>query len=124
QMEQGARHVGIRWFDTLAVLEAEWNSRLTWLWKVGIRWGVLGALALCVGLLAPRLAKVLRMRRRVLAARRGQASVGDATLLYERMLGILKRHGYQKPAWFTPAEFAASLPGGSLASAVVEFTTA
>ena len=50
------------------------------------------------------------IRRRVERVRRGEASVADATVLYLRMLRILKRRGYQKPPWFTPAEFAASLP--------------
>ena len=35
---------------------------------------------------------------------------------------ILKRRGYQKPAWFTPTEFAASLPCSPLGEAVGEFT--
>ena len=52
----------------------------------------------------------MHIRRRVERVRRGQASVADATVLYQRMLHILKRRGYQKPLWFTPAEFAASLP--------------
>ena len=50
--------------------------------------------------------------------------MADATLLYERMLQIAKRHGYQKPAWFTPAEFAASLAGSPLGVPVREFTAA
>jgi hypothetical protein len=40
------------------------------------------------------------------------------------MLQIAKRHGYQKPAWFTPAEFAASLGGSPIAPPVREFTSA
>ena len=47
--------------------------------------------------------------------------MADATLLYERMLRILKRRGYHKPAWFTPAEFAASLPA-PVRLPVAEFT--
>jgi hypothetical protein len=39
------------------------------------------------------------------------------------MLHLLKRRGYQKPAWFTPAEFAASLPPTALGAAVGEFTS-
>jgi hypothetical protein len=38
------------------------------------------------------------------------------------MLRALKRQGYQKPPWFTPAEFAASLPATPLGATVVEFT--
>jgi len=70
------------------------------------------------------LIRLFRMRRRVERVRRGEASVADATLLYHRMLEILGKRGYQKPAWFTPAEFAASLPSGNLGSAVAEFTSA
>ena len=43
-------------------------------------------------------------------------------MLYQRMLHILKRRGYQKPPWFTPSEFAASLPATELGMAVDEFT--
>jgi hypothetical protein len=38
------------------------------------------------------------------------------------MLAILERRGYHKPPWFTPAEFAASIPAGPLAAAAAEFT--
>ena len=34
----------------------------------------------------------------------------DASILYERMLEILARRGFEKPGWFTPAEFARHLP--------------
>ena len=44
----------------------------------------------------------MRMRRRVERVRRGEASGADATLLYQRMLQVLRRQGYQKPVWFTP----------------------
>jgi hypothetical protein len=63
------------------------------------------------------------MRLRVLRVRRGKAGAGDATVLYRQMLAIVRRRGYQKPAWFTPTEFAASLPNGALGRAVGEFTT-
>ena len=39
------------------------------------------------------------------------------------MLDILKRCGYQKPAWFTPTEFAASLPSTGIGRTVSEFTS-
>ena len=73
---------------------------------------------------APRAWRALHMLRRVRLARRGQASVDDATLLYRRMLELLKRRGYQKPAWFTPHEFAASLPRTELGMLVDQFTEA
>ena len=74
------------------------------------------------GFAAGPLVRLMRMRQRVERVRRGQARVVDATLLYQRMLHILKRRGYQKPAWFTPAEFAASLPRSPLGDSVGEFT--
>ena len=81
-------------------------------------------LAVWIWLAAPPLIRILKMRRRVERVRRGQANVGDATVLYERMLHILKRRGFEKPAWFTPVEFAGSLPRGAMAAVVGEFTTA
>jgi hypothetical protein len=64
------------------------------------------------------------MRMGVRRLRRGQASVADATLLYGRMLKLLKRRGYEKPAWFTPYEFACSLPPSDIGMLVLQFTSA
>jgi protein-glutamine gamma-glutamyltransferase len=123
RMEMGARRLGIRWFDSLAGLQADWRTyALAWLRRYGM--GVLFALVagVAIWMLGPPLIRLVRVRRRVRLARLGQASVGDATLLYQRMLQILRKRGYQKPAWFTPAEFAASLPRTVLGSTVTEFT--
>ena len=124
RMEQGARRMGIRWYDALLTVRSGWNSyvetpsRRFGGWLAGA--AVAGVL---IWLLAPPLVRLLQVRRRVQAARRGQASMDDATLLYTRMLQILKRRGYQKPAWFTPAEFAASLASAPFGATVVEFTS-
>ena len=123
RMEQRAHRMGLSGFDTLLGMRAFWDRYATgWLRRFGLRLvgtaAVLVALALGVG----PLLRLLRMRRRVALVRRGQASVADATLLYKRMLHILKRRGYQKPTWFTPAEFAASLPRTELGTVVDEFT--
>jgi len=45
-----------------------------------------------------------------------------ATLQYQKMLRILARRGWRKPAAQTPLEFAMSLPQGRLASSVLEMT--
>jgi hypothetical protein len=37
---------------------------------------------------------------------------------------VLKRRGFDKPAWLTPAEFARLLPPSHLAALVEEFTLA
>jgi len=48
----------------------------------------------------------------------GNARPCDAAILYDRMLRQLKKKGYEKPAWFTPREFAATVH----IAAVDEFT--
>jgi hypothetical protein len=123
RLEQGARGLGIRWFDSLSGLDWNWRLRVAaWFRRYGA--GILIGLALgaAIRVLGPRLVRLLRIRSRVERVRRGQATVGDATLLYQRMLDLLKRRGYQKPAWFTPAEFARSLPPGQMGTVVTEFT--
>jgi transglutaminase-like putative cysteine protease len=37
------------------------------------------------------------------------AKPSDAAILYEHMLRIMKKRGYEKPAWFTPREFASTV---------------
>jgi transglutaminase-like putative cysteine protease len=123
RLEQAGRRMGIRWFDAISGLESGWHFLVgAFARRTVIRVLIVLALAAWICLLGPPLVRLYRMRRRVERVRRGQAGVGDATLLYGRMLHILKRRGYQKPAWFTPAEFAASLPHTQLGTAVTEFT--
>jgi transglutaminase-like putative cysteine protease len=123
RMEQGAQRLGIRWFDTAASLRSGWK-RFGAGWARRFGWQSLVWLAglVALGFAAGPLLRRLHIRRRVERVRRGQASVADATVLYQRMLHILKRRGYQKPLWFTPAEFAASLPRTPLGQSVGEFT--
>jgi transglutaminase-like putative cysteine protease len=125
RIEQTARRLGIGWFDSLSGVESEWlRDAKAWTRRFGMP--VVGGLLLACGvwIWVPRLFRSLRVRRRVERVRRGEAAVGDATLLYERMLQVLKRQGYQKPAWFTPLEFARSLPAAHPGAAVQEFTRA
>jgi transglutaminase-like putative cysteine protease len=122
RLQQGARRLGIRWFDSLNGVN-DWGRRTRdWFRRYGLR--ILGAavMAVWIWLALPPLARRLRVRLRVELARRGQASAGDATLLYERMLHLMRRRGYHKPVWFTPAEFASSLPE-EVGGAVAEFTS-
>ena len=56
-------------------------------------------------------------------SRSGATSAAEATLLYEKMLRTLKKRGFQKPPWFTPGEFAATLPESELSACVTEFTS-
>ena len=125
RLEQGARGMGIHWYDAAAAVESAWRSWTAAVTRrVMIVFGAAIGVALWAWLAAPPLIRLLRMRRRVERVRRGQAAVGDATMLYQRLLQVLKRQGFQKPAWFTPVEFADSLPHGAMATAVAEFTSA
>jgi hypothetical protein len=124
-MEQGALRMGVHWYDAFAAVQTGWKTYSGAVTRrAAVRAAIVAAALLWVWLLGPPLARMLRQRRRVDRLRRGQAGAGDATLLYERMLRILKRRGFQKPVWFTPAEFANSLPSGPTGAAVSEFTVA
>ena len=122
-MELGAQRAGIRWFDTAAAVRSGWERYVAgWARRYG--WPALGWAAglATLGFAAGPVVRLMGMKRRVERVRRGQASTADATLLYQRMLHILQRRGYQKPPWFTPAEFARSLPRTPLGDSVGEFT--
>ncbi len=123
KLQQGAGRLGIRWFDSLSGVETAWTHGLT-SWGKRYGPGILGiaVLIFCLWRFSPPFIRMLRIRRRVDLVRRGQGSVADATLLYERMLEILERRGYHKPLWFTPVEFAASLPPTPLSARVGQFT--
>jgi transglutaminase-like putative cysteine protease len=125
RFDEAARVAGIRWFDSLWDTGNTWQRRAAaWVRRFG-PW-LVAAVLFAAGLrrFGPRAIRALRLRIRVGRARRRPATAGDATLLYGRMLALLERRGYRKPSWFTPDEFAASLPPGALAAAVAEFTTA
>ncbi len=123
-VEQRARGLGIRWFDLMAGVDTGWPSRaLEWLRRFGLRVAIVLAMGAVLWIAGPPAIRLARMHLRVRRVRRGQAGTGDATLLYGRMLDIMKRRGYQKPAWFTPAEFAASLPSTGIGPTVAEFTS-
>lgn len=121
RMEQSTRRTGLRWFDSLSGFRAVRMAGLLH------RFGPAAALAIVFAgmlwLAGPPLLRMFRVRQRVRRVRRGHAGSGDATLLYERMLHVVRRHGYQKPPWFTPAEFAATLPRTGFGLAVSEFTS-
>ncbi|MBI4904830.1 MAG: DUF3488 domain-containing protein [Acidobacteria bacterium] len=125
QVEQSSRSLHLRWFD--GSLE-RWAKRIrsqgTELKKHGP--AVIAVIVACV-LLAFALPWIIERLRSVARARRvqrGQASASDATLLYLRMLAILRKRGIEKPSWLTPNEFVATLKDEQTAARVREFTSA
>lgn len=124
RMEQASRRVSLRWLDRMFEVGDKWTPARAWLVHTGLWW----LLALAVGMAgawsAPKVWRMWRTRLGVWRLRRGHVSVADATLLYRNMLKLLKRRGYEKPAWFTPYEFACSLPPSEMAVLVLRFTSA
>ena len=123
RIQPSAARLGIRWFDTLSDAQTYWGgARGKWLRRMSPRLLAALGLAVLLWLAIPPAVRALAMWRRVRRVRRGEAVEGDAALLYRRMLEILKRRGYRKPPWFTPMEFAASLPRTRWGNAAGEFT--
>jgi transglutaminase-like putative cysteine protease len=116
---------------TLAGKLEEKTRRLRWAWRppdlqswknsarAWVRWVVASVLLMMLGVGLWRVVPAWRRKRKV---RSGIVSAADATLLYEQMLRTVKRQGFQKPPWFTPSEFAATLPDSELGNCVAEFT--
>jgi hypothetical protein len=96
--------------------------------RFGREWAIeivaIGGLALLAILYGPGWARWTRGHLRLRRAQRGDAHPTDATVVYERMLQILERRGYQKPPWLTPVEFARVLPSSELALLVEDLTGA
>lgn len=125
QMEDSSRTFGSQWLDRVRATAARWKA-------VAVAWGrEYGAATLMVALLAliayryfPRLWGWWKTLVRVRQVQRGAACASDATLLYRRMLAVLRRRGFEKPSWITPAEFARLLPASDMATLVASFTAA
>lgn len=111
QLQNSSRQLRMGWIESWSRSAGRWKSSLG-AWSAGhaAPLAILAAFGAAIVLAGPRALRSLRMLHRVRRARDGQASAGDATVLYERMLDVLRHRGFQKPAWFTPREFAASLP--------------
>jgi transglutaminase-like putative cysteine protease len=112
RMEQSSRTFSLEGLDRFR------NSLMTWKADSVNRVRAHGA-PFAVGLITAVVLFLLRRpvlqwwraRQRVQKLRRGEVGASDATLLYLRMLAILRRRGVEKPAWLTPSEFVRVLPG-------------
>ncbi len=113
----------------------DWQSRLgaaastarragEWAREHGWVFGIPLLVAAAAGWWGPGLWRALQVRRRIRSLRRRKAEASDATLLYLRFLEVLRRKGYSKPAWLTPAEFARTIRAGPIAHAATQFTSA
>jgi len=102
--------------DKLRNLSSD-ESKFSWQGAVlpklgyGLLWIALAAGAIfLLRRFGPRLRREWQARTRIRKIRSGQGTPNDAAVVYERMLESLARRGFEKPAWFTPLEFARTLP--------------
>lgn len=125
RLQSSAGYLGLGWvFGTWQWMEHGFAAAAPWVNRQGIWLVVLLAVILLAKLLGPALFGWVRISLREVRARHGGVSAQDATLLYRRMLRAARKRGYQKPPWFTPVEFARSLPNDAFGGAVSEFTGA
>ena len=114
-----------QWQFTPAVdPSAWWQRHLTLVRISAIALMAATAIAIVLAFFGPDLTDWWRKRRRVMRFRRGEGHAADATLLYQRMLALLARRGFQKPSWLTPSEFARVLPPSEMAVLVEDLTAA
>jgi hypothetical protein len=125
KMGRSGRQAGSNWFDGLGMSFGRWWKELL---RFGGRYGfiLLGAAMLAVmGRLFGRDSwRWWTTRRRVQKVQRGEAQASDATLLYRRMLKLLRRRGIEKPVWLTPSEFARVLQEPEVSVLVEDLTEA
>jgi len=125
RMGETSRTVGMNWFDGRMLTVSQWGKSL-YAWAKQQRMVLFGAAILALlGFLFGRDGwRWWSTRRRVLKVQRGEARASDATLLYQRLLAVLKRRGIEKPPWLTPFEFAHVLQEPELSLLVEDLTTA
>ncbi len=125
KMGQSSRHVGLNWFDRLGLAGPRWwNEFLGFAKRYGLWLSSIGAMGLLALLFGKDGWRWWSARQRALKVQRGEAEASDATLLYQRMLKVLKRRGVEKPMWLTPCEFARVLEEPEVAVLVEDLTSA
>ncbi len=111
RVEESGRRLSLPRLDRFAAWTRHTRGVAT-RWLAASAWRLVAsvALILLVAFGGPPLWRWLHVRLRVRRVRMGRAEAGDATVLYERMLHILRARGFEKPVWLTPIEFLHVLP--------------
>src|SRR5258708_5843020 len=123
-MSQSSRRSGGSWMDRVFAVPRWWNAVLEFAKRYAILLGSLALILPLVWFFGRDGLRWWKTRQRVIKAQRGQAHPSDATMLYQRMLNVLRRRGVVKPPWLTPFEFAHVLQEPELAVLVEDLTTA
>jgi hypothetical protein len=125
KMGDSGRGFGTRWRDQVRLAAfALWTRTAVFLGRFGFFLLCLAGFVILLRVAGPELWRRLWTLVRVQKVRRGEAQASDATILYERMLALLKRRGFERPAWLTPGEFARQLPPSATADVVRRLTAA
>jgi hypothetical protein len=121
RMEESGRRLNFAWVPDVS----SWLTRTSAMSLPGAGALVGGiAFGILMVLYGPALARRWRRWQGFRRAKRGEGEASDATLLYQRMLAVLARRGFQKPPWLTPMEFARVLPSSEMAVVVEDLTSA
>jgi transglutaminase-like putative cysteine protease len=125
KMGQSSRHAGMSGLDGLGLaMLRSWSAFSDFAKRYGLWLSSVAVLGLLAGLFGKDGWRWWSARRRVLKVQRGEAEASDATLLYQRMLKVLKRRGVEKPVWLTPCEFARVIEEPEVAVLVEDLTSA
>jgi len=123
--ERTSTSAAAKWAADIQSTLSQW-----WWWFRGLGSPVVlvGTLLVVIALLGPLFVPWLarrwihhQQRKRLME---GKVTAKDATLLYQRMLEILRLRGLEKPAWLTPREFADLVAGREEGPTVIELTSA
>jgi hypothetical protein len=122
---ESSRHVGLNWFDEAGpALARGYQKTSIFVLRYAVALFGLAMLAVLLQLFGRDGWRWWKSRQQVLKVQRGEAEASDATMLYHRMLKVLRKRGIEKPPWVTPFEFARVLQEPSVAILVVDFTAA
>ncbi|MDX2150124.1 MAG: DUF3488 and transglutaminase-like domain-containing protein [Bryobacteraceae bacterium] len=122
-IEQSRRRLNGQWLDRLQTDAAAWSkATVEWLRLHGPALIAALSAAVLTAFLLPWLYRRWQARKRLGRLQRGHAHASDATLLYQRMLALLRRRGLEKPAWITPGEFVRHIPQQETALLVEQIT--
>ena len=125
RLGESGEKLRLGWFDNFGLTLSNWKRRLT---SWGEFFGVLMIPIVIACIAVWRFGRDVRdwvhALHRVNKVSRGDARASDATLLYARMLKLLKGRGIEKPAWLTPLEFAQVIPQPEVSALVQDFTDA
>jgi transglutaminase-like putative cysteine protease len=122
---ESSRHVGLNWFDGVGpALSRAYDRTSNFVLRYGAALFGIAIAAILLQLFGRDWWRWWKSRQQVLKVQRGEAEASDATMLYHRMLKVLRKRGIEKPPWVTPFEFARVLQEPAVATVVVDLTAA